>query len=215
MAGSSRVPVLFEEPVSIEELQLAGGELTLIHNWLGEHQALDLFDRLRQSLQWEQSHIRLYGRGVSIPRLNAWYADAACEYRYSGYQMPRHDWSEELLMLREKLQLATGLSFNSVLANLYRDGNDSVGWHSDDEPELGHNPVIASISLGEVRRFCLRHKRNQEIADIELMPGSGSLLIMAGSTQHNWKHCLPKTRKSTSARINLTFRRVLCDAQRE
>lgn len=197
-------------PVPIED-----GEISLYPNWLDDTEAHALLPRLQKTLAWEQSSIRMQGREVRIPRLNAWYGDPGCEYQYSGYQLPLNDWTPELQRLRQKLEGDTGARFNSVLANWYRDGNDSVSWHSDDEPELGRNPVIASISLGATRRFSLKHRTLKQEPPVNLELVSGSLLLMAGCTQHNWKHSLPKTRKSTSARINLTFRHVLHKQERD
>ena len=203
------------EPPSPLRLHLKGGELVLHYNWLNPGRATALFEKLLGSLQWEQSRLNMYGRSVAIPRLNAWYADERCEYRYSGYQLPLHAWTHELQEIRELLRATTGTSFNSVLANLYRDGNDSVGWHSDDEPELGANPLIASLSLGTTRRFRLRHKWDKGLGNVDLELESGSLLVMSGAIQHHWRHCVPKSPKSSSARINLTFRRVLCESHRD
>ena len=115
---------------------------------------------------------------------------------------------DRLILIKEKIEKEIGLNFNSVLANLYRDGKDSVSWHSDDEPELGINPIIASISFGETRRFQLRHKSNKELEKVEIALTHGSLLIMKGTTQHYWKHQIPKTAKNIGTRINLTFRIV-------
>ena len=190
-------------------MPLRDGALRLYPQWLELRRAENLKLQLQKSLHWEQSRIRIHGREIPIPRLNAWYGDPGCDYQYSGYRLPLHDWTSELLELRQQVQEETGKQFNSLLANWYRDGNDSVGWHSDDEPELGHNPVIASLSLGATRRFNLRHRTRAEETLVSLALNSGSLLLMLGSTQHFWKHCVPKTRKSTFDRINLTFRYVL------
>jgi alkylated DNA repair dioxygenase AlkB len=166
-----------------------------------------LFDSLRSSVQWKQETLRLYGKQIPTPRLTAWYGDEGVAYKYSGRTFYALAWTEELLYIREKLANVTGVSFNSVLLNLYRDGNDSMGWHSDDEPELGTNPVIASVNFGQERRFDFRNKTDHtEKYRINL--ANGSLLVMKGDIQHLWQHQVAKSAKVKDGRINLTFRVV-------
>lgn len=165
-----------------------------------------LYDELAQQLDWSQDSIVLYGKPVLIPRLQAWYGDNGLDYTYSQLTLTAKPWLPLLTELREMVQAKTGQHFNAVLANLYRDGNDTVGWHSDDEPELGENPVIASLSFGGERNFNLKHKISGEKLTIPLR--SGSLLTMAGETQGYWQHCLPRTKKPKLPRINLTFRQI-------
>jgi alkylated DNA repair dioxygenase AlkB len=136
--------------------------------------------------------------------LTAWFGDGGEPYTYSGLTLKPHPWSSDLMDLKSQCDDKGGVRFNSMLANLYRDGKDSVSWHSDDEPELGRNPTIASISLGAERRFDLRHKKTGETIK-EILP-SGSLVIMSGECQHHWIHQIAKTKKVTDPRINLTFR---------
>jgi alkylated DNA repair dioxygenase AlkB len=185
-----------------------GARLELIDNFLAREQHRGLFERLRQSLRWEQSEIRIAGRPVRIPRLNAWYGDRESRYRYSGKLFEAIPWSDELSLLRCLVERACDTSFNSVLANLYRDGADSVAWHADDEPELGANPTIASLSLGASRKFQLKHRQDRSLSRIDIDLPDNSLLVMAGSLQHEWIHQVPKTRRPVGARINLTFRRI-------
>lgn len=166
------------------------------------------YESLLTELDWRQDRISMYGRSVLIPRLNVWYGDPATDYSYSGLHMTSLPWTETLLAIRELVQQMTGEPFNSVLANLYRDGEDSVSWHSDDEAELGRNPVIASVSLGATRRFSLRHRFDRTIATRHLSLVSGSLLVMRGATQHYWQHQVPKQKPVTNGRINLTFRQI-------
>ncbi|GAB3107544.1 alpha-ketoglutarate-dependent dioxygenase AlkB [Aestuariicella hydrocarbonica] len=192
-----------------QRFMLQGGELTLYPQWVSERKACSLFRWLEKSLAWEQSVIQIYGRPVVIPRLNAWYGDPGCNYQYSGYRLPLNAWLDPLSEIRTRLHDELGVETNSVLANLYRDGQDSVGWHSDDEPELGQNPVIASLSLGGERRFSFRHRRDKTMPPLHLTLTPGSLLVMSGAVQHNWHHCLPKSRKVTAPRINLTYRKVV------
>lgn len=191
-----------------EVIAIKDGELSLYHNWIDSHEANAAFEALSKQLAWEQSVIQIYGKPVSIPRLNAWYGDAGCHYGYSGYQLPLHDWHPTLLRWRQKLQDDLGLSVNSALANLYRDGQDGVGWHSDDEPELGRDPTIASISLGVQRNFHLKHRFDASQPTIKLSLPPGSLLIMSGKLQRFWLHSLPKSKRIDLSRINLTYRHI-------
>jgi alkylated DNA repair dioxygenase AlkB len=149
----------------------------------------------------------LFGRRVAAPRLEAWYGDPGARYAYSGLAHEPLPWTPLLLDLRERVVDAAGGAYNSVLANLYRDGNDSNGWHADDERELGPEPHIASLSFGAPRRFLMRHRRDPSLR-LELLLAPGSLLVMRGATQQCWKHAVPKTRAVTGARINLTYRLV-------
>jgi len=169
--------------------------------WLDLFEADDLFAVLTTSIPWEQKTIRMYGRETATPRLTAWFGDAT--YSYSGTENVPHAWLPELEALRARLEIAADAQFNSCLANVYRDGADSVSWHSDDEPELGVNPVIASISLGDTRDFKLRHQTSREVATIAL--AHGDLLVMRGESQTGYRHSVPK-RAHAATRINLTFR---------
>ncbi|MBD2461858.1 alpha-ketoglutarate-dependent dioxygenase AlkB [Oscillatoria sp. FACHB-1407] len=160
---------------------------------------------LTEAIAWQQDQMTIFGRVLSLPRLTAWYGDPGKSYTYSGITMTPTPWTEGLLALKARVDAISGVTFNSVLLNLYRDGNDSVGWHSDDEPELGQNPVIGSLSFGATRRFSLRHKFNKELKH-QLGLTSGSFLLMQGTTQHYWQHHIPKTKRCATPRINLTFR---------
>ena len=168
--------------------------------------AQELMLRLMESVPWGEEEIFLHGKMVKSPRLTAWYGDLGASYMYSGVQHTPLDWIPELSALRELVSSAAGVSFNSVLLNLYRGGEDSVSWHSDDEPELGLEPTIASISLGATRRFRLRERRTRESFGLDL--SDGSLLLMSGASQRDWEHCLTKTKRAVGPRINLTFRVV-------
>ena len=192
-----------EPEVLIDEDGLA----VLYRRWLSEEQSRGAFQTLAQELRWEQTPITLYGRTLLIPRLNAWYGDAGSGYAYSGASFAPRPWTETLAALRGRLERDTGARFNSVLANLYRDGADSVAWHSDDEPELGPEPTIASVSLGASRRFSLRHKTSRRTLAVEL--ADGDLLLMSGTLQRHWEHQLAKTRRDLGPRINLTYRQVI------
>ena len=186
-------------------LDLPGADLRLWPQWLPREQADELLQSLLRDLPWEVHRIRLFGREVDSPRLSCWVGDDDAVYRYSGTRFQPRAWTPALAQLRDCLQLQTGVRFNSVLANLYRDGRDAMGWHSDDEPELGLQPAIASVSLGGERRFALKHRR-EPVHRIALALPHGSLLLMAGDTQRNYRHALPRTARPVGPRINLTFR---------
>lgn len=186
-------------------LPLPDADLRFYPHFLDPQQCDRWLDRLTCTIDWRQEPIRIYGRSLLQPRLTAWYGDPGTSYTYSHLTLQPLPWTPELLELKAAVDAAAGIRFNSVLLNLYRSGGDSMGWHSDDEPELGQNPVIASLSLGGTRRFILRHRLEPGLKH-ELALTSGSLLIMAGSTQHYWQHQVPKTRRPVPPRINLTFR---------
>lgn len=168
--------------------------------WVPDAEAV--FADLQTEIAWEQHTIRIHGRTVPTPRLTAWMGDSA--YRYSGLVNEPQPWPSALAGLRDRLRRELGFAFNSCLANLYRDGSDSMGYHADDEPELGPRPVIASISLGARRRFALRHRSSGERWTWEL--GEGDLLVMSDESQSEYRHAVPKTAKPVGPRMNLTFR---------
>ena len=178
--------------------------------FIGAKEADLLFVRLHTSTPWRQDRITMYGREIDIPRLQAWYGDSRCTYSYSGISLEPQPWSPLLLDLKQRIEQVAGTEFNSVLINLYRDGQDSNGWHADNEPELGPEPVIASLSLGSVRRFRLRNNADKK-QTISLDLPSGSLLLMAGKTQQSWQHCITKTTRVVEPRINLTFRKIFSE----
>ncbi len=189
-----------------EIFSLPDAELQYFPNFLPSEKADFLFEKLLKEIPWQQQNIKLFGKEIPQPRLTAFYAEKGITYTYSGLQLKPEPFSTEILALKTQTEELTGFDFNTCLVNLYRDGSDSMGWHADDEKVLGKNPVIASISLGGIRSFQLKHKSKNLKEKIELQ--NGSLLIMKGSMQHFWKHQLPKTKKEVSPRINLTFRKI-------
>ena len=193
--------------MTLKCLPLADSEVAFDAHWLPATDADHLLRGLRHDVPWEVHRIRLFGREHASPRLSCWIGDPGTGYRYSGSTFEPHPWLPELLRLRERLSGELGVGFNSVLANLYRDGSDCMGWHSDDEAELGPEPVIASVSLGATRRFVLKH-RGESQRKVEIALPHGSLLVMSGATQRNYRHALPRTAKPVGERINLTFRRT-------
>jgi alkylated DNA repair dioxygenase AlkB len=188
-------------------VSIPGGELTIVPQFVAGADADRLFSDLVENVPWRQPMVRLYGREIPSPRLAAWYADPGVCYRYSGYLNTPLPWTERLRELRARIQDATGHAFNGVLLNLYRNGLDRVGWHSDNESALGIDPVVVSISLGATRRFLMQHKKlKSETVDLSLE--NGTLLVMGGGTQTNWRHCVPREVKCGDARISLTFRLI-------
>lgn len=190
--------------MKVERIELADdGWLLYAAEALGPPAADELFARLQRDVEWRQE--RAYGR--PMPRLNAWFADPGVAYAYSGLRFVGTGWPEWLLPVKQIVEKVAAASFNSLLLNRYRDGQDSIGFHSDAEPELGPNPLIATLSLGAEREFVLKHRSNKETKTYQLH--HGSLLVMGGSTQHFWLHGVPKTRTLTTERISLTYRQIL------
>ncbi|MEM7292236.1 MAG: alpha-ketoglutarate-dependent dioxygenase AlkB [Pseudomonadota bacterium] len=157
---------------------------------------------------WCQEEITLWGKRHKQPRLTAWYGDNDLTYTYSGVTLRPTPWTPLLKELKHRIEVVTDCAFNSVLLNYYRDQCDGMGMHSDDERELGDNPTIASLSLGEERTFVLQHKTRRDLDRVKLPLPSGSLLLMRGGTQRHWKHGIPKERSSCGSRVNLTFRHI-------
>jgi alkylated DNA repair dioxygenase AlkB len=192
-----------------EVFPLKDGEILFMKNFLTSTDSKKYFDILQSTINWRQEEIKYYGKVYPIPRKTAWYGYEGLDYSYSGINCNPEPWTAELLYLKKEIeQFLPEVDFNSVLLNMYRDGNDKVSWHADDEKELGLNPTIASLSIGETRRFDLKHKDNPELQyKFELTPGS--LIIMRGALQHNWLHQIPVQKKVTKPRINLTFRTIV------
>ena len=163
-----------------------------------------MFSSIKDETPWEERNIILFGKEVPQPRLACWYGDMA--YSYSGITLEPRPMTATLLEIKQRCEEVTSTKFNSVLVNLYRDGQDSMGLHADDEPELGSEPTIASVSFGGERNFRLRHRQTRELQQISL--ASGSLLVMSGLSQACWMHDIPKTKKFVEPRINLTFRYI-------
>ena len=189
------------------QLQLPDAELEFHADWLDRATADLWLAQLHAETPWQQPQLQLYGRKVVLPRLVAWYGDAEASYRYSGLTHRPLPWTPLLTQIRARLVAAVGQPLNGLLLNYYRDGQDSMGWHSDDEAELGRNPLVASLNLGGSRRFDLRRKGHSRI-EYSLLLNHGSLLVMGGPTQHYWQHQVAKTRSPCAPRLNLTFRLI-------
>jgi len=202
--ATGNLSLLSTEPL---QLELPDADVRLWPQALTAAEADSLFASLRARIQWQAEDIVIFGQRRRVPRLVAWHGDPGTGYTYSGTMHEPQPWTPELRRLLDRVQALTGHPYNSVLLNLYRDGNDGMGWHADDEPELGRNPVIASVSLGATRRFKLRHRRLRDVtATLEL--AHGDVLLMAGTTQHTYVHAVPKTARAVGERINLTLRRI-------
>ncbi|SIO01927.1 alpha-ketoglutarate-dependent dioxygenase AlkB family protein [Chitinophaga niabensis] len=167
-----------------------------------------LFSALINNIQWKQEPVFIMGKEIMQPRLTAWYGDADKAYSYTGITMTPHAWTPELLMIKTRIEQIAQHTFTSVLLNYYRDGKDSMGWHRDNEKELGNNPVIGSVSFGASRYFHLKHRVDKTLRT-KIRLTHGSFLLMKGTTQHHWYHSIPKELKVTGGRINLTFRTII------
>lgn len=193
-----------------ESFDLPDASIQYFPEFFSTTQANGMLQKLISGITWKQNTIKMYGKENPVPRLEAWYGDPGKSYTYSGITMQPTPWNDDLKIIKDAIEPASGVVFNSVLINHYRDGKDRVAWHSDDEKELGRNPVIGSVSLGAERNFKLRHKQhkvNGQKKQITLR--HGSFLLMKGSTQHHWMHEIPRTAKPIGPRINLTFRVIL------
>ena len=195
---------LFDSPGTLVPISLPDAELAWLAQLALACPNQEVFARLLADTPWRAETVLVYGKRHPQPRLTAWYGDAS--YTYSGLRLEPLPWTPLLLELRAAVEAACGQRFNSVLLNLYRNERDSMGMHSDDEPELGPTPVIASLSFGATRTLVLRHKRDKQVLRLPLT--DGSLLLMAGATQQNWVHGINKSTRPLGARINLTFRYI-------
>lgn len=185
-------------------ISIPNGEYIYLPNFFKKPESDNYFQVLKDNILWKQESMNMYGKQVMFPRLTAWYGDNDKPYSFSGITLKPHSWSKELLEIKNKIEPIANTHFNSVLLNQYRNGNDSISWHTDAEKELGLNPIIGSVNFGATRKFQLRHIETKEKIEIELT--HGSLLIMQGELQHFWQHQVPKTAKKVNERINLTFR---------
>lgn len=198
---------LFQQSLTEAIENSTSGQLKFYPAWLNQATADRYFLALKREIDWQEESIKMYGRSVTVPRLVAWYGDPDAAYTYSGVLHQPKPWIKPLEALRNKIKDELNIVTNSVLANLYRDGLDSMGWHSDNEAELGDEPTIVSVSLGQPRYFDFRaieNHRNKHRLELT----HGSLLIMSGAFQHQWQHQIPKQRRISESRINLTFRYV-------
>jgi alkylated DNA repair dioxygenase AlkB len=191
----------------MQRIDLGDAELVEFREAFTRTESKRYFELLHTGVNWQAASIRIAGRLIPIPRLQCWVADPGLFYTYSGITMAPDQWSKELLAIRARVESLAEQSFNAVLLNLYRDGKDSVAWHADDEPELGRNPVVASVSFGADRPFELKHRYHDSKKRLTLF--DGSVVVMGNTLQNHWLHQLPKVNSLKAARINLTFRRIV------
>ncbi|MGH7096576.1 MAG: alpha-ketoglutarate-dependent dioxygenase AlkB family protein [Stellaceae bacterium] len=192
-----------------ERLQIPDAEVARLPHLPLDRPADEVMQHLIAEVPWRAEEVVVFGRKVMQPRLTAWYGDPGCAYSYSGIRLEPLPWSATLLDIKARIEEVAAERFNSVLLNYYRDEADSIGFHSDDEPELGPQPVIASLSLGAERVFVMKHKTERKRPPVRLALASGSLLLMKGETQRHWRHGVPRETRPCGPRINLTFRRIL------
>ncbi len=190
-----RIPILDAEVYWLNSLELGRSHNAVFHQLIAE-------------VRWRQENVFVWGKVYQQPRLIAWYGDRGSDYTYSGLRLIPLAWTDLLLEIKRRVENVAATAFNSVLLNYYRDNRDSMGFHSDDEPELGDRPAIASLSLGEERTFVLKHKVGELTKIVRLRLPSGSLLLMKGETQRYWKHGIAKETRPCGPRVNLTFRRI-------
>jgi alkylated DNA repair dioxygenase AlkB len=206
--GPARSGLTPGDRASAQPLELDGGEAIYHPAFFSPADSDRLSASLHETTVWRGETFKIYGREVPIPRLTAWHGDPGRTYTYSKIAMEPQPWTPPLLEIKASVEEAVGVRCNSVLLNLYRDGRDSVAWHSDDEPTLGADPVIASVSFGATRRFQLRRTAQKDVRrELDLV--HGSLLVMRGATQRLWQHQVPKTSRPVGPRINLTFRTIV------
>ena len=189
------------------DLNLADSDIFYVPSFFNKKEADHYFNELLNTIKWQQDNIKVFGKIYKQPRLTALYANNQEPYSYSNIIMTPHMFTNDLRKIKSKVETVCNKPFTSCLLNLYRDGQDSNGWHADNEKELGINPIIASVSFGAERLFKLKHRTNNNFKK-DLILQHGSLLVMQGETQHNWLHQIPKTKKKIGKRINLTFRIV-------
>lgn len=193
---------------NVIRITLPNGEMDFYPQFFSVQESNAYLQTLTDKLAWKQESLKLYGKEIPFPRLMAWYGNVGTAYRFSGNTFIPDPMTPELSAIKDRISSFSERTFNSVLANLYRNGNDAMGWHADDEPELGTNPVIASVNFGAARKFRLRYKSDHR-QTYEVVLTHGSLLIMKGTLQEYWEHHIPKTKKPLSERINLTYRHII------
>ena len=186
-------------------IPIKDGELYYIPEFIKKEKAKEYFKILKNEIEWQQDEIKIFGKVYLQPRLTALYASNDNTYKYSNITMYPKKFSYPLVILKKNIEKEIGTEFTTCLLNYYRNGQDSNGWHSDNEKELGKNPIIASLSFGADRIFQMKHRVDKSDR-LKINLENGSLLVMQGGTQHHWLHQIPKTKKDIGERINLTFR---------
>lgn len=205
---SKSIDDLFPAQTTLELIPLEDAEVYYLRELSLAQTAEAVMNQLIDDVPWRAETIVVLGNTYPQPRLTAWYGDNKANYTYSGIHLEPLPWTHTLIDIKNRVEKIAGTDFNSVLLNYYRNHRDGMGLHSDDEPELGRRPIIASLSLGEERTFILKHKTMRDLKSVRLRVASGSLLLMKGETQHCWKHGIEKEKRPCGPRVNLTFRRV-------
>ena len=199
---------LFPAQTTFERIPMQDAEVYYLRELFLAQTAEAIMNQLINEVRWRAENIVVWGKTYPQPRLIAWYGDNGTSYTYSGIPHDPLPWTDTLIDIKNRIEKFAGTDFNSVLLNYYRSHRDSMGLHSDDEPELGRRPIIASLSLGEERTLILKHKTRRDLKSVRLKLASGSLLLMKGETQHCWKHGIEKEKRPCGPRVNLTFRRI-------
>ena len=205
---SKLIDDLFRGHTTLERIPMQDAEVYYLRELPLAQTAEAVMNQLINEVPWRAENIVVWGQAYAQPRLTAWYGDDGTNYTYSGIHLHPLPWTPTLIDIKNRIEKIAATDFNSVLLNYYRNHRDSMGLHSDDEPELGSRPIIASLSLGEERTFILKHKTRRDLKSVRLQLASGSLLLMKGETQHCWKHGIEKEKLPCGPRVNLTFRRV-------
>jgi len=199
---------LFSSSQEFEALPIADADVSILRDLETHAPHTNIFEKVLHDSKWRQREMNIYGRKVLQPRLTAWYGDPDRAYVYSGIRNKPMPWTDLLREIKRRIEDCTEQKFNSVLLNYYRNNNDSMGFHSDDEKELGPDPTIASFSLGDERTFLFKHKIRKDIGTVSVPLPGGSVLLMKGATQRNYKHAINRENRPCGPRINLTFRRI-------
>ena len=197
---------LFTLDRHFEPIAMPDADVSILHGLDTPIPHVQMLQKLMHDTIWRQENVRIYGKEYQQPRLVSLYGDAGMKYDYSGISLRPLPWTDLLREIKRRIEDCTDATFNAVFLNLYRDHNDSMGFHSDDEKELGQNPVIASLTFGATRTFLMKHKSNRDIPLVKVPLESGTVLLMKGATQHNWKHGINKQTTPCGPRVNLTFR---------
>jgi alkylated DNA repair dioxygenase AlkB len=200
---------LFTASAKLERVRMPDADMFYLDRLVLAGSDTEILRRLIAEIAWRSEEIVMWGRKLPQPRLTAWYGDPGRSYAYSGLRLDPLPWTPLLLDIKTRVEETAGSTFNSVLLNYYRDHHDSIGFHSDDEPELGDRPIIASLSLGAERTFILKHKTLGRLGRVQLRLAPGSLLLMSGDTQRCWRHGILKESRTCGPRVNLTFRRII------
>jgi alkylated DNA repair dioxygenase AlkB len=193
----------------MEHLLKENLDIKIFNHLFSEYESNYFFRSLLNEVAWKQETITMWGKKRILRRRVAWYGDSGKNYSYSGNLLSPITWNENLKRIKKKIEIVSSIAFNSVLLNDYEDGNVGMGWHSDDEKELGKDPIIGSVSFGVDRDFYLKPKIKSNNDRVKIMSSNGSLILMNGSTQHHWLHSLPIRKNINERRINLTFRTII------